>query len=50
MQLDFWDDKRLAGCRENFTAYKVPKYIVFKDALPMTPIGKILRRELREIV
>ncbi|MBB1520629.1 long-chain-fatty-acid--CoA ligase FadD2 [Aquipseudomonas guryensis] len=38
-----------AFCRENFTGYKVPKHIVFKDALPMTPVGKILRRELRDI-
>ncbi|KAF1068550.1 MAG: Long-chain-fatty-acid--CoA ligase [Pseudomonas citronellolis] len=37
-----------AYCKENFTGYKVPKHIVFKDALPMTPVGKILRRELRE--
>ncbi|MOA25673.1 Long-chain-fatty-acid--CoA ligase [compost metagenome] len=37
-------------CRENFTGYKVPKQIVLKDALPMTPVGKILRRELRETV
>ncbi|MCJ1885292.1 long-chain-fatty-acid--CoA ligase FadD2 [Pseudomonas sp. LA21] len=37
-----------AYCKENFTGYKVPKQIVIKDALPMTPVGKILRRELRE--
>ncbi|MBT5494451.1 MAG: AMP-binding protein, partial [Alphaproteobacteria bacterium] len=35
-------------CRENLTAYKVPKYIEFIDALPKTPVGKILRRELRD--
>ena len=34
-------------CRENFTGYKVPKYIEFRDDLPKTPVGKILRRELR---
>ncbi|WP_322980639.1 long-chain-fatty-acid--CoA ligase FadD2 [Pseudomonas sp. C11] len=38
-----------AYCKENFTGYKVPKQIVFKDSLPMTPVGKILRRELRDI-
>ena len=38
-----------AFCKENFTAYKVPKYIVLRDSLPMTPVGKILRRELRDI-
>ena len=37
-----------AFCKENFTGYKVPKHIVFKDSLPMTPVGKILRRELRD--
>ena len=38
-----------AYCKENFTAYKVPKHIVLRDSLPMTPVGKILRRELRDI-
>ena len=36
-------------CKEQLTAYKVPKHIVFKEALPMTPVGKILRRELRDL-
>ncbi|PPE66690.1 long-chain-fatty-acid--CoA ligase [Caldimonas caldifontis] len=34
-------------CKENFTAYKRPKYIEFRDDLPKTNVGKILRRELR---
>jgi long-chain acyl-CoA synthetase len=34
-------------CRENFTAYKRPKYIEFRDELPKSNVGKILRRELR---
>ncbi|QXH50195.1 long-chain-fatty-acid--CoA ligase FadD2 [Pseudomonas fakonensis] len=38
-----------AYCKANFTGYKVPKYIVLRDSLPMTPVGKILRRELRDI-
>ncbi|MGJ7517489.1 long-chain-fatty-acid--CoA ligase FadD2 [Pseudomonas baetica] len=38
-----------AYCKENFTAYKVPKHIVLRETLPMTPVGKILRRELRDI-
>ncbi len=42
-------DERKAYCKENFTGYKVPRHIVLKDALPMTPVGKILRRELRDI-
>ncbi|MCK9716671.1 long-chain-fatty-acid--CoA ligase FadD2 [Pseudomonas syringae pv. syringae] len=38
-----------AFCKENFTGYKVPRQIVLRDSLPMTPVGKILRRELRDI-
>jgi long-chain acyl-CoA synthetase len=34
-------------CQENFTAYKRPKYIEFRDELPKSNVGKILRRELR---
>jgi long-chain acyl-CoA synthetase len=36
-----------AYCRDNFTAYKRPKYIEFRDELPKSNVGKILRRELR---
>jgi long-chain acyl-CoA synthetase len=36
-----------AYCRQNLTGYKMPKYIVFRDDLPKTNVGKILRRELR---
>ncbi len=35
-------------CKENLTAYKVPKQIEFRQELPKTNVGKILRRELRE--
>jgi long-chain acyl-CoA synthetase len=34
-------------CRENLTNYKVPKFVEFRDELPKTNVGKILRRELR---
>ena len=34
-------------CTENFTAYKRPKYIEFRDELPKSNVGKVLRRELR---
>jgi long-chain acyl-CoA synthetase len=34
-------------CKENFTAYKRPKIIEFRDELPKSNVGKILRRELR---
>ena len=36
-----------AYCRQHLTGYKIPKYIVFRDDLPKTNVGKILRRELR---
>lgn len=38
----------LAQCREHLSAYKVPKSVVFVDELPKSPIGKILRRQLRD--
>jgi len=38
----------MAHLRANLTAYKVPRYIVFRDDLPKTNVGKILRRELRD--
>lgn len=38
----------MAYCKANFTGYKLPREIVLRDALPMTPVGKILRRELRD--
>jgi long-chain acyl-CoA synthetase len=37
-----------AFCRENMTGYKQPKVIEFRNELPKTPVGKILRRELRQ--
>ncbi|MFJ4154016.1 long-chain-fatty-acid--CoA ligase FadD2 [Pseudomonas sp. NPDC089752] len=42
-------DELKAYCKANFTGYKVPKHIVVRESLPMTPVGKILRRELRDI-
>ncbi len=35
-------------CRKHLTAYKVPKHVEFRDQLPKTPIGKILRRVLKD--
>jgi long-chain acyl-CoA synthetase len=34
-------------CKENFTAYKRPRHVEFRDELPKSNVGKILRRELR---
>lgn len=36
-------------CKKEFTNYKRPKYIQFRDELPKTNVGKILRRELRNL-
>ncbi len=41
-------DDIMRYCRENLTGYKVPKEIEFRDDLPKTNVGKILRRALRE--
>src|SRR4051812_39035156 len=37
-----------AWCETNLTGYKRPKYVEFRSELPKTPVGKILRRELRD--
>ena len=39
----------IAHCRTALTAYKVPKTVRFVDALPKSTVGKILRRELRQL-
>ncbi|HJV73010.1 MAG TPA: AMP-binding protein, partial [Noviherbaspirillum sp.] len=41
-------DQLMSYCKEQFTGYKKPKYIEFRDELPKTNVGKILRRELRD--
>jgi long-chain acyl-CoA synthetase len=41
------EEQIIAYCREHMTAYKQPRVIEFRDELPKTPVGKILRRELR---
>jgi long-chain acyl-CoA synthetase len=41
------EDQVNTYCHDNFTAYKRPKHIEFRDELPKTNVGKILRRELR---
>ena len=35
-------------CKAQFTGYKKPKFIEFRDELPKTNVGKILRRQLRD--
>ncbi|WP_296178781.1 long-chain-fatty-acid--CoA ligase FadD1 [Pseudomonas sp. UBA1879] len=41
-------DQVMEHMRANVTAYKVPRNVEFRDALPTTNVGKILRRELRD--
>lgn len=36
-------------CRENLAAYKMPKYLTFREELPKSNVGKILRKELRKM-
>jgi len=35
-------------CKHNLTGYKLPRVVEFRDELPKTPVGKVLRRELRD--
>ncbi|MCC7124052.1 MAG: AMP-binding protein, partial [Acidobacteria bacterium] len=35
-------------CRQSLTPYKVPRLIIFRDELPKSPVGKVLRKDLRE--
>ena len=49
------DDARGVGasdllkfCRERLASYKMPRYIEFRDMLPKSKVGKLLRREVRD--
>ncbi|QIL42969.1 AMP-binding protein [Acidovorax sp. HDW3] len=44
---DLTEDAVLRFCHDQLTGYKRPKYIEFRNELPKTNVGKILRRELR---
>lgn len=41
------EEQIIAHCREELTGYKIPKHIEFRDELPKSNVGKILRKELR---
>jgi long-chain acyl-CoA synthetase len=43
------EEEVIAHCRENLTPYKIPRYVEFRKELPKTNVGKILRRELKEV-
>jgi long-chain acyl-CoA synthetase len=42
------EDEMIEFCRENMARFKVPKFVEFRDELPMTMVGKVLRRVLLE--
>lgn len=42
------EEELIAYCRKNMAAYKIPRIIEFRDELPKTSVGKILRRKIRE--
>ena len=44
------EEQVIAHCRKELTGYKVPKQVEFRDELPKSPVGKILRKELRDEV
>lgn len=43
-------DELLAHCRKSLTAYKIPRHVTFVDVVPKTPVGKILRRALPDLL
>ncbi|KVX02462.1 long-chain-fatty-acid--CoA ligase FadD [Shewanella frigidimarina] len=44
------EEELIKHCRHHLTGYKVPKLVEFRDELPKTNVGKILRRQLRDEV
>lgn len=47
---DLTAEELISYCREELTAYKVPREVIFREELPKTNVGKILRKELRDEV
>lgn len=46
-EVSLTEEQVRAHCRQELAAYKVPKRVIFRDELPKTPVGKVLRKELR---
>ncbi len=40
------EEELRSWCREHLAGYKVPKYFEFRDSLPLTPLGKVMKKEL----
>ena len=45
---DVGADELIGYCREHLAVYKAPRRVIFMEAFPLGPSGKILKRELRE--
>jgi long-chain acyl-CoA synthetase len=45
---DLTSEALIEHCREQLTGYKVPRHVEFREELPKTNVGKVLRRELRD--
>ncbi|MBW1984908.1 MAG: long-chain fatty acid--CoA ligase, partial [Deltaproteobacteria bacterium] len=43
------EEEVISYCKEKLAAYKVPKIVEFMDELPKSTVGKVLRRQLREM-
>jgi long-chain acyl-CoA synthetase len=41
------EEEMIAWCKEQFAANKYPRYVEFRDSLPIGGTGKVLKRELR---
>ena len=41
------EEQLIAHCRKMITGYKTPKYVEFREDLPRTNVGKVLRRDLK---
>jgi long-chain acyl-CoA synthetase len=41
------EEEVIAHCKEKLAAYKVPRLVEFREELPKTMVGKVLRKELR---
>jgi long-chain acyl-CoA synthetase len=48
VEIEMSKEDIIAHCREQLTGYKIPRHIEFKDELPKSNVGKILRKDLRE--
>jgi len=46
--MELTEEQVIQYMHDNLTGYKRPKYVEFRSELPLTPVGKVLRRELRD--